>query len=55
MDMTSFKIETCKRARMTCRLQKPSIGMFNEKVEYTYGVYENISRSKENCLVRISK
>jgi hypothetical protein len=29
--------------------------MFNEKVEYTYGVYENISRSRGNCLVRISK
>jgi hypothetical protein len=31
--------------------------MFNEKVEYTYGVYENISKSKSkgNCLVRISK
>jgi hypothetical protein len=29
--------------------------MFNEKVEYTYGVYKNISRSEGNCLVRISR
>jgi hypothetical protein len=42
--MKSLKNETCKRARMTCRLQKPSIDMFNEKVEYTYGVHISKSR-----------